>query len=336
MRTAILLTGALRTIKKTVKYFKRNLIDALPDFHTHGDVFVCVQNDTSDSEEHWNAWLQHEIRPRSIEWISREGELYRHWTTLRDKQISNMITIGPQWAQYLKNSGSCVEYFQLQCAYGALLRFEQQGNFRYDYVVRARTDSIYCKPLDFHWLTWSEEDVAARMERVRREMRMSQMAETDAELLRVFMGTILSDDVLPNLDHLFLSSHLVETETLLHQPLTAPRLLHYLHHGRYIVTLRANNLYFLRRSLFSLIPALGSFYGQFPTECLPDKEKPYSFNAENQFFLICCEAQISRHDYSSLFEEMSIELHDRWQEEKFFDLQGELINPRMLYCIVRK
>jgi len=235
MRTAIILTGALRTIKKTVNYLQRNLIDAIPDFKTHGDIFVCVQNDSAQSEAEWELWFHETIRPRSIIWFSKAK--YPDWCVGRDRQIANM-SIEPHWKKYLADSGSMVEYYQLQLAYMSLLRVEQQCNFRYDYLVRTRTDSIYAKPLTFAHLSWTEEEVAARMDRVNSEMRMSGMEETDSNLLRVFMGTIINDIVLPNLDHLFLSSRLAETDTLLYQPLTASRLRDYIQNGRYIITLR--------------------------------------------------------------------------------------------------
>jgi hypothetical protein len=87
MRAVIVLTGALRTIKKTVGYFQRHLIQSIPDFEKGGalDIFVCVQNDTAESNADWEAWFQREIRPRSIQWYSPQA--YPDWVVNRDRQI---------------------------------------------------------------------------------------------------------------------------------------------------------------------------------------------------------------------------------------------------------
>ena len=55
MKVAIILTGALRTIKKTIPYFKKHLL-LQPT-----DIYICVQNDTQESEETWNAWFKEEL-----------------------------------------------------------------------------------------------------------------------------------------------------------------------------------------------------------------------------------------------------------------------------------
>jgi hypothetical protein len=334
MRAVIILTGALRTIKKTVGYFQRHLIESIPGFAGGTgalDIFVCVQNDSTESNADWEAWFHREIRPRSIQWYSPQA--YPDWVINRDRQIDAM-TIEPQWKQYLRTSGSMIEYFQLQLAYMAMVRVEQLEGFRYHSIVRARTDTIYAKPLDFHWLAWDEAAVAARMKVVEREMALSGIAMTDRERLRWFMCTILSDDVLPNMDRIFADYRPCEAETILdgEAALTPARLLQYIQRGRYILTIRKNNLYVVRRSLFYMIPSLGTFYGSLRA---PDAD-PWWFNAEGQFRDACYYSGITIFDYSTLFEEYSLEPASAWDERKFFDGEGRLLNPMMLYCVVRR
>ena len=56
MKIAIILTGALRTIKKTMRYFKQNLL-----LNSDIDVFACIQNDKDNNNCIWEEWLKNEV-----------------------------------------------------------------------------------------------------------------------------------------------------------------------------------------------------------------------------------------------------------------------------------
>jgi hypothetical protein len=213
--------------------------------------------------------------------------------------------------------------------------YEQTNGFQYDYLVRARTDSIYAKPVDFHWLTWTDTEVATRVERIKEEMTRSKIEVTERSLLQYFMATVISDTTIPNLPRIFADYLLNDAD---HPPIGVTdrpyetALNQYLKQGRYILTIRKNNLYVIRRNLFFMIPSLGTMYGLPRSPAADD----YWFNAECQFRSACYYSGISIFDYSSLFEEKSLEYPGKWREADFFDLEFNLINPTMLYCIVRK
>ena len=328
MRTVVIFTGALRTIKKTIRYFKQNVL------YNNVDVFMCVQNDTQQPNEEWTAWFADQMghHMKSIEWFSLAA--HPEWITHRDAMLQN-IQLDDSWKQYLRTSGSMIEYFQLQLAHRKVSVYEQRNGFQYDYLVRTRTDSIYAKPVDYHWLTWTDTEVAARVERIKEEMTRSKIEVTERSLLQYFMATVISDTTIPNLPRIFADYVLNDAdrppigvtdmpyETALNQ---------YLKNGRYILTIRKNNLYVIRRNLFFMIPSLGTMYGLPRSPAADD----YWFNAECQFRSACYYSGISIFDYSSLFEEKSLEYADKWREADFFDLEFNLINPTMLYCIVRK
>jgi hypothetical protein len=328
MRTVVIFTGALRTVKKTIRYFKQNVL------YNNVDVFLCVQNDTQQPNEEWAAWFKEQmgVHMKSIEWFSLAA--HPEWVTHRDAILQN-IQLDNGWKNYLRTSGSMIEYFQLQLANQKVCLYEQTHGFQYDYLVRARTDSIYAKPVDFHWLTWTDAEVAARVQRIREEMIQSKIEVTDRSLLQYFMATVISDTTIPNLPRIFADYVLNDAdrppihvtdkpyETALNQ---------YLKQGRYILTIRKNNLYVIRRNLFFMIPSLGTMYGLPRSPAADD----YWFNAECQFRSACYYSGISIFDYSSLFEEKSLEYPSKWREADFFDLEFNLINPTMLYCIVRK
>jgi len=327
MKVAVILTGALRTIKKTIRYLKKNVLRT-PDTH----VFACVQNDTQLSEEEWTAWFKEQLGDhlKSIEWFSLEK--HPEWVTHRETQLQN-ICIEEGWKNYLRRSGSMIEYFQLQLAYMKMWKTEQSHGFRYEYIVRARTDSIYVKPVDFHWLKWSEAEVLDRWNRIKEELQQTKMEVTPLSMFRSFMCTLLSDDVIPNLEHIWTDYVPCETETMLDDTANLPLKLHmYLKKGRYILTLRKNNLYVVRRELFHMIPTLGTMYGFMRS---PHSDSWY-YNAEGQFRDACYYSCISVFDYGTLYEDRSVVAVHDWNEADFFDLQGNLLNSRMLYCVVRK
>jgi hypothetical protein len=269
---------------------------------------------------------------KSIEWFSLAA--HPEWIAHRDAILQH-IQLDNGWKNYLRTSGSMIEYFQLQLAHMKVCLYEQTNGFQYDYLVRARTDSIYAKPVDFHWLTWTDTEVATRVERIKEEMTRSNIEITDRSLLQYFMATVISDTTIPNMTRIFADYVLNDadrppigvTDTLYETALNQ-----YLKQGRYILTIRKNNLYVIRRNLFFMIPSLGTMYGLPRSPAADD----YWFNAECQFRSACYYSGISIFDYSSLFEEKSLEYADKWCEADFFDLEFNLINPTMLYCIVRK
>lgn len=324
MRNAVIFTGALRTIRKTIKYFKENVMQYSPD------VFICVQNDTSHIESDWNLWFKEHLGDNlvSIEWFSLDK--YPEWEKHRETQLS-CIQLDNGWKDYLRTSGSMIEYFQLQLAYMKMCHHEQVNAFRYDYVIRARTDSIYTKPVDFHWLQWTDTEIAERLTVIQKELELTEIECSPKNILQYFMCTILSDDVIPNIKNILADYSANETDTVLLYELTAERLQTYIHHGRYILTFRKNNLYLVKRNLFQLIPTLGTMYG-FMRSPIADA---YWFNAEGQFRDACYYSCVSIFDYNTLFEDKSVLSANIWNSSDFFD-GDELVNKQMLYCVVRK
>ena len=328
MRHAVIFTGALRTIRKTIRYFKENVLCVTPNITI--DVFICVQNDSPQRSEDWNLWFKEHMGDcvKSIEWFSLEQ--HPEWITHRETQLNN-IQLDDGWKRYLRTSGSMIEYFQLQLAYMKMCHYEQVYKIKYDYIVRARTDSIYTKPVDFHWLQWSEEDIARRLEDIVTVLQQSNIELTSKNILMYFMSTVISDDLIPNIPLIMAEMCPCDTETVLESGLTPARLRTYLHKGRYILTIRKNNLYIVRRALFHMIPSLGTMYGFLRSPFADD----YWFNAECQFRSACYHSCLTIFEYSSLFEERSLET-STWNASDFFDEEGKPINSRMLYCIIRK
>jgi hypothetical protein len=327
MRRAIILTGALRTIRKTMRFFKRNVLCSQEKHEVA--VFACVQNDTQESDEAWTEWLKGEIGPclLDVTWFSLDR--FPGWVAHRDLELEHMV-IDEGWKGYLRNSGSMIEYFQLYLAYLKVCRTEATGGFRYDYVIRARTDSIYVRPVDFHWLEWSEEEIAARWDTVKEEMRVSGMSQQAEDVFRYFMCTLWSDTVIPNVLHMM--TEWVPSPLGASVPPTPAAIRSYVKEGRYMLTLRKNNLYVVRRELFHFLPTLGTMYGMLRS---PHADA-WWFNAEGQFRDACYYSCVDVFEYSSEFEERSLVYPHQWKEEDFFDTAGEVLHPRSLFCVVRR
>lgn len=316
MKVAVLFTGALRTIKKTLPYLKQNVL-----LTAETKMFACCHNDGDAPDTEWEQWLAEEIGTAllSVQWFR---PLDPHWLAIRDKQLANMA-IGANTQHYLQYSGSLIEYYQLQLAYTAMCAHEFTTGTKYEYIVRVRTDTVFAHPVDFHWLRWTEEEIAERLARVSKISNIQQ--ERPEQLLEHFMTSLLADATIDNLANF--------TGSCLPGRSPAPALSdlrEYLQTGSYILTFRKNLLYIARRDLFHCIPALGSLYGLFTS---PHTLPHYRWNAESQFQAACYHSNLAIFDYCTPLEEQSLYMYD---EQRYFDADFKIQNPQILFCLVRR
>ena len=319
MKIAVVYTGALRTIRKTIGYLKQNVLLS-GDVH----IFACLQNDSTTSSAEMETWIRQELSPhlRSFEWFDLDN--YSEWIMLREKNL-DVSHVSNRWKDYLRSSGSMIEYLQLYLAYKQLFSNEQTNGFDYDYIIRIRPDNMFAKPIDFHWLSWNEQNIQQRLDFLHQQMELAGIPINHESTLRYFMNTMLDDHLVLNLKNM-MGEFIPNSRVTI--PTNAKELLHYLHHGAYILTFRANNLYIVRRDLFHLIPSLFGMYG-----LLRGSSDEYWFNAENQFQYACRFSGLAIHDYNTLFEDRSLYEYD---ESRYFDAKYRVINPMMVYCLVRR
>jgi hypothetical protein len=318
MKVAVLFTGALRTIKKTMRYFKQNLL-----LNSDVDVFACVQNDTSTPNSEWEQWIRQEIGShlKSIEWFSPQS--HPDWISIRDKLLTN-LNITEHWKNYLRNSGSIIEYYQLYLAYLKMCNYEDK-NQRYKYIIRSRTDTMFAKPIDFHWLNWTDDEVSQRITKINEELELSEIPITSKNTFIYFMSTIISDALIPNIININ-TKYIPNQSTQI--PSNASELNKYIKSAPYILVIRANNLYIVNRELFNFIPTLPFIYGFLKS---PHTDE-YWYNSENQFQAACYFSNISIFNYDTTFEDTSVYNYD---ERRYFDLNFNLLCPYMLYCLIR-
>lgn len=318
MKIAILFTGALRTIKKTMRYFKQNLL-----LNSDVDVFACLQNDTQESNESIESWLYQEIGShlKNLQWFNISE--HSDWNSLRNKQLSNLYLV-EHWKNYLKTSGSMIEYYQLYLAYQKMCYYEDTHQ-RYKYIIRSRTDTIFAKPIDFHWLNLSDSQINDRIILINEELHLSDIEITPLNTLKYFMSTIISDQIIPNIQNI-IPNYIPNNRPEI--PQTPSEFNTYIKNGSYILTLRANNLYIINRELFNFLPTLCFAYGYLKSPHRDD----YWFNAEGQFQAACYFSGLTVFDYNTNFEDKSLYEYD---EKRYFDLNYNILNPYMMYSVIR-
>lgn len=317
MNICVLYTGALRTIRKTMVYLKKNIL-----LNENVHIFACLQNDTSLSDEEQTEWIRSELKNhlKSLHWFQLKD--YPSWVQWRDNSV-NTFPITDQWKQYLLQSGSMLEYFQLYLAYDKMCEYERLTRQAYGYIVRMRPDNMLAKPLDFHWLNWTDEQVESRLERIR---QVQNVDKTNASTIHLFMTSLFDDVIIENLPQVISNSIWCERNRI---PIKAYEVNNYLKTGSYILTIRKNNIYIVRRNLFHLIPGLAYLYGSLRA---PHTEPGYWTNSESQFESACYYSGLNIHDYNTLFENMSLYQYD---SRRYFDTDGNIINKYMVYCLVR-
>jgi hypothetical protein len=318
MNVAVFFTGALRTVKKTVAYLKMNVC-----LSENVHIFAALQNDTAEENTVWEEFFRKELGPnlQSISWFSRSDPVFSE----NQSRLLNNLTIPDNWIQYLRTSGSMVEYFQLYLAYQAMCKKEMADKFQYDQLIKYRTDTIFCKPVDFQWLTWTEKEIASRLDLLQTQLNRAGISTDYKRLHDYFMATLLDDTDFGTIQTVRAESTLYPTQQL---PQTSGQYKEFLKSGNYIITFRANLMYIVPRRCFYLVPCLGTMYGLFK---MPTSD-PWWFNAEGQFRAACYQSGLNIYDYETEFESKSIYEFDR---ARYFDEDYNILHSHMVYCLVR-
>lgn len=315
MRIAVLYTGAVRTIEHTIDTFRKHVLRN-DDVH----VFATLQSDTIP--EH-TEFLQTKLGPhlRSLTWFHPSDP---YWIHTRERLLDSFTIRNldeSYWKSYLRSSGSMIEYYQLYLSYLELVKAESRESVTYDYIVRIRPDVILTKPLDFSWLHLSDEAIQSRLDRI-------QASQNPYIYLSLFMNSLLDES---RIDADFVSNeYALHTDDIQLPTLVSPPSVwrNYISNGRYILTLRNNVVYIVKRSLAGLIPSLGMMYGTFP---IPDDN--YWFNAENQFRMACVHSQISIFNSTTRLEHDSLYSYD---PTRYFDPDGTIRCGDCLFFLLRK
>jgi hypothetical protein len=318
-KVAIIYTGLVRTIEKTMQYLRQNV---LLDENRH--VFAVLQ---SDNIEYYDKFAKESIGEnlKSIEWLDNNDAA---WINTREQLLLN-IPIDESWKHYLRTSGSMIEYYQMYLAYQAIEKKETEENFQYDYILRTRCDIIFADPIYFNWEDYySRERIKEFLEEIKNFGNFDSIMS--GEVLTIFMNSFYNKKRMFCCESIYSLNYLYFDYNNLLKANTEDELLdalrNYLLDGKYIITIRENLVYFIKRKWFSNIPQLGITYGSHIMS-----NNSYWFNSESQLKQTCIESGLDVFDSTTLLEGKS--LYDYCAPD-YFDKNGKLIQSNDFFCFI--
>lgn len=281
MKIAIIYTGAVRTMSKTLPIFKQNV---LLDEDRH--VFAVIQSDNVSKD--LQILNQIESHIKNITWFDKND---KEWLQIKNKLLLNM-NISESWKYYLGyNSGSMIEYYQMYLAYLKIIEYENQNHFHYDYILRIRTDCVLTKP--FIIKKYNKEDVIQIFNNIKDVHQTNDISK----IVTIFMTSMLDDKRL-NLTDITRNCYVNDYHFITH-------FVNYLNKGQYLITFRENVMFYGPRQVFNDIYKLGVTYGQLKTY-----DDGYWFNAEGQLKSICLYNNIDIFDSCTTLEVKSLYEYD--------------------------
>jgi hypothetical protein len=299
MLVAVLYTGQVRTMNNTINYIQNVVRNK--DSH----LFGVIQADDGNFE-HYSSLIHEKINDSVKSLISYDKGAY---IPLREELLNNMHIEGNGefWKNYLRNSGSMIEYNQLYLAFNEMKKYEELNNIRYDYVIRLRTDVVITRTIDFSWLTLTEEQVESKVNRLK-------------EIYPDYSVSRLMNNLLCEERRSFVNRSDLSVEV--------SDIIDYIKNGRYIISLRKNVFYIVKRELVDDFIDIGIKYGS-----IKDYAYDNWFDAESQLELFLKRANITYFDSVTEVEGDSLY---KYYVCNYFDQEGNLlIRDDVLFFIMR-
>lgn len=159
MRTAILFTGQKRTLARVLPLLKQNLLDT-----NHVTLFFACEGEgvveSFEGYEVGGADIRSSFRTPEFELIL-EAMVDRPGLS-EDVFERSRKADGICWTMdYVRGSGTVLQYYQVWKAYCLMLDYERRNKLRFDVCVRARLDMLLTEPLsleEFVTQTHTTED----------------------------------------------------------------------------------------------------------------------------------------------------------------------------------
>lgn len=311
MKVAVLYTGEIRTLEKTTPFFRKHILNS-----TNADIFATLQGTISCDKFENIVKYDFQDNLKSLHWFSREE--YK----LQDHLI-NAMQLTPEWKNYLKNSGSMIEYYQLYLSFMKMREYEDVNGFKYDYVIRLRTDVVITRSFDFAWTQWSNEELKKHWNNVEEKIKGVDVdvdvAKTSKMSIVHFFHSFLSlkkvispdiVDIIEMNDGEFFSKDNLKDAI----------------QRKWLITVRKNVFYCGTRNAFADISRLGITYG------LNKLEKyEHWFDAESQLQTICEKNRISVFDMTTKLEGESLYQYNR---QHYFDDKNQLLENDSVFCFI--
>lgn len=326
MRIAILYTGEFRTCKKTMHYTKTNILlnDDVHIFAIIQSQYENIDHDSNFIKSHMGLHIKH------LMFFNKTNQL---WNSIQDELLHNM-SIHNNTHTYLKNSGSMIEYYQAYLAYQQVLHYEQVNSIKYDYIVRLRTDVIYTQPLTFDFLNLTTSDIIDNFKLIQKCTQESSLLSVSH--INMFFNNILCDhnkenrlktnysncDIHYNSEYINNAIRYILNDNV-NDYVAFKKIREIIHEGKYIITLRKNVFFVIKRDLYSRIVNLGITYGKYI-----GNNNNYWWNAESQLQEVCKVNEISIFDSTTLLEDKSLY---EFQENNYFNNDNNIADN--LHCL---
>jgi hypothetical protein len=294
MRIAVIYTGEVRTIETTIDKFKENVI-----LNDDIDVFAILQ---SDNQQYYENLLKSKIgnNLKYCNWLDKNDN---EWIKIRDPLLSNINDdIGLDWKKYLMNSGSMIEYYQMYLSYKQIELYENNNNFKYDYILRFRTDVILKDKLNLNFT--DETYIKKLLETIKLRFNNKSLNRNSFQYI---MCCLLFDNRIDYVEPYNLNFNFVDDKTINYssEDEFIKSTIEYLINGKYSIILSFNLIYFIPRILMNDIHLLGITYGQYGVN---SKNTPgnHWWNAESQFQSILRKYDISIYNSRNDLEFLTI------------------------------
>lgn len=317
VKIAVIYTGAVRTIETTIDLFKKNVLEN-DNYH----VFAVLQAENKDFYENL---IKNAIGEnlKSLLWFNNSEE----WLNLRDELISTM-NINDSWKNYLKTSGSMIEYYQMYLSYKNIEIYEKENNIKYDFVLRFRTDTVLKDKIIFNYDMYDYDYAKNLLYQIKNNFNCENII--DYNVLCYFMNSFFSttrvnyelnsENCLTFLTRKRLLELTDETQFI-------NELVDYIKNGKYLIGLRVNVIYFIKRELMSDIYILGISYGKYIMS-----NNNYWFNAESQLKEICI---INGIDFFSSVNELEGSSLYNYNKSNYYDIDNNLKDDKYSFFIKR-
>jgi hypothetical protein len=188
-------------------------------------------------------------------------------------------------------------------------------------------------------------EIQARTEQIRHALESDERYRvhrgpqvSDKDVLAVFMATLFHKSLLKNVRDMYEvvrdgNASMLGCETTAYPDVRNPKALGaYIREGKYVLTIRKNLLYVVRRNYMHYIPFLGMGYGMIRLPLTHTEEDHYWWNAESQFQAVCYHSNLTIYNYDTEHECASLY---NFKKEAYFDDTYNLKSDSVLYCLIR-
>ena len=324
MKIAVIYTGEVRTIETTIDKFKENVL-----LNEHMHVFAILQ---SDKQTCYENLIKSKIGDnlKYINWLDKNNN---EWINIRNNSLGDIVkNIGICWViNYLFNSGSIIEYYQMYLAYKQIELYENNNNFKYDYILRFRPDTVLKDKLHFNFT--DENYIKKLLEKFK--LRFNNQ-DLNIKHFQYIMSCLLFDNRIDYIEVNDFQYNFLDDKDINYDSENKfiNSIISYLINGKYIITLRSNVIYFIPRILMNNIHLLGITYGQYGVN-LKNTHNNNWWDAESQLFSCCRKYDISIYNSTTELEHLS--LYNYEHDIYYSDIsKNEIKNDKFSFFLKRK